>query len=605
MSVIAVTVSRLPMISLAVVILGLILAATLLFAVLSKSGNGGWIAGIGIVVLIALFMCGGLFTIRMDSSNQMAREVRQVSQAQVHDAQEHHLRQVRETITAQENDLAEIVEMAERLPDELNGIAGPAPTTEVSVSQDGVVTSKVTWGSDEAEFAEATATPFDSTSRIQTYPARTVTVSHGTPFLFLAIAAIVVFTVILLIAKSSTTGWLVAGLGGLMLIFGTFFLLTPQSMPVSLNSQTGRSLASPNTFGFNSQSDHPYLYGTDSLPDIQTRLDLLNDSNELWTTAADNTLPAETYASLKQLGRGIGSRVVNSLTSTPDDPLTILVQPKQGSASGVDISDAITGCVERLKIEFPKAKVAGNYSSTKTSSPDSDGECTAYVNLTLQHVTRQTASWDNAENQAKFKIRTTLQHDDMQDRFDVEMIEKPWVDDLGSYLVSRPNYMLLRARSSELESKPSRARKQAEQAAAAEIVPQLQTFFTSRFPEFGTPTQSDCFEQLKNAISNNDMFVIDRFPQAVSDGRGNRLWREAVLLNVNTDGLESIAGQMASLRRGNQNRRMSLEAGLATLFMIILALGFVLNSLTKGYYQNRIGIGVGVGVIIICLLIVA
>ena len=495
---------------------------------------------------------------------------------------------VRETASVQSGTTAEAV------PVELTAEIAAVPTKpELLTQAEATETADVSnSASDRARALSAvdeapTATEFHDHYSV---PVTTVQYKRVPLLLILFVGAGVVLLVVSLF-KSSRVGLAVALIAGCLLLF--LFVATWTSQRSSV-SRTATIAA------YNSQDALPYPFGTRELPAIQSRLDTLGNSQDIWTTEANDTHVSGTFASLEKLGRGVASRVIDRLKQSNTLPDVITVQQRNSQNAGADLTQAVVGCTERLKTEFPEMKVNSIFGSNSYKT----GAGIAAVSLTVRNRVRRNAPWDVSEMAVEYEIRAELEFDDSQYPFGVNYVEKPWVDNVSKYLVNRPQQMLLRARSSSLHQSESHARREAYQTAASHIAPQLATYLRLNHPDLRNISNLQCEQAVENAIANQNLFVIDRFPQSV-EVRGHDLWRESVLLNVDPDGLAHIARMQAGAHRVTWRREVSNTVAMACLLVLVIGVCVGLNSMTKGYYKNPLVIFAGISVLGVFLLLLS
>ncbi|MDB4614196.1 hypothetical protein OAH18_00760 [bacterium] len=402
------------------------------------------------------------------------------------------------------------------------------------------------------------------------------------------IAVLVVCAVFVIGSKSRTAIGATLGLVLLLLTTGMFLW----------RGATGPTSTTFAQFNSQSASASPYA---DRQYEVQQQLDQTTDQT-IWTTAADDTHVATTYASLTQLGRGIASQVIDRLNAQNQQPDYFAVSVDTGSfSSDEDLTPAAEGCADRLADVFTEAGVKVN-TSNGGGGHSKATRLLASVRLKIDKIVRRPAPWDASKQQDEYTIKATLSVAGDQRQFKASFVDKPWVDDMSKYLAERSQYFLLRARSNRLQESEAAVRHEAFASAANQIAPTLQQYMTIHHSHVGTIENKIHKQHLYNAIANHNVFVIDKFPQSVQ-AHGQQLWREAVLLNVDREGLSWVAKRMAEQHRQATNTKTSQIAGLIGLMLLIIATSVGLNSLTKGYYTNRIGLGLGAGLVLILLTI--
>jgi energy-coupling factor transporter transmembrane protein EcfT len=564
------------------IVLVLILAAVLIglvgLVVVWNSGSGGRIAvcvfGLaGVLLLLMSFLF--LSTTRQHTQRTLT----------IHDSELRQNATLRETtFSTQQKDSY----TAEIVPDSVPARLDVPLRPDLPAEAIAVTNSEAAVDSSSERLHVVATAPAAATEFREHHPAPVVVWNLAlAPIVLMLFIGGVVLVVVLL--SSSRGGWLLA-LAGCCVVF---------LIVVSLWSYRRASVSEAVAFAaYNSQDASPYPFGTHELPAIQSRLDDFGNSQDIWTAVANDTHVSGTYASLEKLGRGVASRIIDRLIQSKKSLEVITVQQRNSENAGADLTLAIVGCTERLQAEFPEIKV----NSVFGSNVHKTGTGIAAVSLAVIKRVRRSAPWDVSEMAVEYEIRAELHFDDSQYPFGVNYVEKPWVDNVSKYLVNRPRQMLLRARSSRLHQHESEARREAYRTAASNIAPQLATYIRSTYPDLRSISGRQCQSSVENAIANQNVFVIDRFPQSV-EVHGHDLWRESVLLNVDPAGLAYIARTQAGSIRDTRTRRVSDTVGMSCLMVLVIGMCVGLNSMTKGYYKNPLVIVAGVSVLGVFLLL--
>lgn len=368
------------------------------------------------------------------------------------------------------------------------------------------------------------------------------------------------------------------------------------------------SYSTPPVFAAYNSSDAVSGYGLDYRDGIQKQLDHAAVEGDIWTSAVNDKLVSDSFASLNQLGRGIGTRVTSMLRASGKQPdrINVILGKTPGRLappardSQVEFSDMAQGCAERLRIEFPEIEVNSILSGSITSTSE-----TAKINLDVVSRTRRTARWDHGQMQDEFPVQVMLDFGGSQSKFRMNFIQRPWVDDLSHFLAERPNAMLLRSRSTKLQTSANDAMRDSFANAANQVAPLFDNYIAQYAPQLAGVDDKTRKMFLYHSIANNDgSFVIDDFPQMV-EINGKRMWRDALLVNVDERRLQHVTDNLNHRFATQQSDKMSKGAGMIGLIVLTIVTGFSLNNLTKGYFKSRIGIGASIAVLLLLFMLVA
>lgn len=246
--------------------------------------------------------------------------------------------------------------------------------------------------------------------------------------------------------------------------------------------------------------------------------------------------------------------------SAPD---SFLVYNDTGNA------DIVKNFAKLMKAEFPISKVQIHYpapGSTAATDPLKKG----VVRLTLiaddEHVEVTVDGKTSQQIQGRMICKIETEHGaaEVSNRF----LDKPWVENLGAFVSSRPQKEFVAGYSLQFVSS------QAEASRLAMANAQMK----SRFFEEGI------------SVTPDESFVVDRFAQKLSRPYSD-VWREAVLLDVSPDRMEPAIAAATTRLSGHRQQQFRMMGGLAGLLVLTIALCVTLNLLTHGYYRRRLGLG--------------
>jgi len=159
----------------------------------------------------------------------------------------------------------------------------------------------------------------------------------------------------------------------------------------------------------------------------------------------------------------------------------------------------------------------------------------------------------------------------------VEFMERPWVQNLSLVLNHHPNLRLAVARSSHTCTTELEAQEQG-MARARQLV-------TRELRKLKTPAQMVLPQEL--AVTDQDLvgrdIIVDRFTQSFR-GSAGRIWRHAILLDLQPDRLSGLFRSKLSQIRVVRRTWVQYGASFAGLALIVFILYIFLNAATRGYY---------------------
>ena len=159
----------------------------------------------------------------------------------------------------------------------------------------------------------------------------------------------------------------------------------------------------------------------------------------------------------------------------------------------------------------------------------------------------------------------------------VKFVDKPWVAQFDQLVSKFPNKQFVVGYSDKLASSEPEARQSAMKNAQAQVRIAAGN---------GVNTLID------------ETSVIDRFAQKLSRPYGD-VWREAVLVDITGEAMRgSVAVATARAAQSSSNKRFTMLGALILVFGTV-AICFVANTLTQGYYRQRIQASAGTAMVLV------
>ena len=330
----------------------------------------------------------------------------------------------------------------------------------------------------------------------------------------------------------------------------------------------------------------------------------------IWTEGMEDEFQADIYPSEERAALALARQAA---------PLLSSLTPKQSQVSSIEVDGSGSVPIQLLNVFADKLKeltgvsdmlVQSNSSNNMTQDPNS--VAISLLRAHWDHGSRSYSPYPTRNHSTRGEVLLqegsgTLRIDivgrDRQHELSrsVEVIEKPWVQDLNSVLNEHPNAPLVVARSSETCTDQLEARQQAMNSA----VSMVQSVIKQVAPSDGVNHIAI------NAISEQDLtqfdLILDQFSQSFNS-TNSRIWRHAILLDLDSNKLTPLLQSRVSTttrERVSHRLRWARQFGsLGGLALIVLVLYVFLNAATKGYYtwSLRIAAVILIGVFIVALL---
>ena len=232
---------------------------------------------------------------------------------------------------------------------------------------------------------------------------------------------------------------------------------------------------------------------------------------------------------------------------------------------------------------------------TAAVQPDEVG-----IRIDLSNIQTQAASWSSGSRTTNGTAWANVLAGDKKSSIKAEFVEKPWIEDLSSFLMKRRMAgRFVIAQSTESCMSEAEANNQAIQNACAKIAEMIGDTSQRRS---GIPVSF--YRSVNSADILDGEFILDRFVQSF-EGTAGKIWRQALLLDVSPEKITNLAIRkaiIAQARKTNFARMFFSIVGLIALITIVYAF---LNAATKGYYVWSLRIaGIVFALIVIILLLV-
>ncbi len=196
-------------------------------------------------------------------------------------------------------------------------------------------------------------------------------------------------------------------------------------------------------------------------------------------------------------------------------------------------------------------------------------------------------------------IQASVLAGDKQASVKAEFIDKPWIEDLSSFLNTSPNSRFIIAKSAESCMTEAEANQQAVQNACSLVADMLghAPLRRSGVPvSFAKPVNST------DILEGN--FILDRFVQSF-EGTAGKIWRQALLVDASREKLKNLAQRKAVIALARKTGFARMFFSIFGLIVLITVVYVFLNAATKGYYVWSLRVaGVVFALVVIILLLV-
>ena len=291
-----------------------------------------------------------------------------------------------------------------------------------------------------------------------------------------------------------------------------------------------------------------------------------------WLPDRDMLATADVQASQDQAMEALAARIVEAgpaVTNNGWPPSNILIKvpnPIPGPSLAAKLAARFDG-LERPTI----TEVNG-----QASSQPPDG---IVVDLTQNVTRRQSGTGTTVSGQLSAAVRGLVGSRSVSVRFD----ERQWNSDLNAFLGRQSHQQWVVGRSSAPATSSAEAQQQAFAAAARQLRPMLlQRVYI---------TDGDASALQARLESQVRSWATDQFIQSFNRPYGT-VWRASVLVDANNNRLASFANEYQNgVRTAShivQTRRLSAVASAAALVLLTFLVYLFLNTVTKGYFTNRL-----------------
>jgi hypothetical protein len=323
---------------------------------------------------------------------------------------------------------------------------------------------------------------------------------------------------------------------------------------------------------------------------------------------------ANIYPGIPECGAPLASRIADALIAKDSNSKTrYTVKLTNEDLTETNRTKLAVQFLNTFKAKMPANSVTNTYFAKKATPPTEDAKAGSakagsakvgpkspvkIVNVQITKVIEESRDHASGLSDLLGQVVCEWSVDDGETfTLVVEFTDKPWVSNPSKFFSSPAGKNKLVAYSSRLASSQNEAHRSAMEA------------FRRQFRE----SQNRAFQSGYSA----ENAIADRFVQKLTMPYGS-VWREAVLVKTDIGTVDfhhpiSVDAQadMTNARPANVSSsrvRTSPEFWLALLAGLIIAVGWVSNVLTQGYYRKPINtatlIGVSIGVIVLILLVV-
>lgn len=341
-------------------------------------------------------------------------------------------------------------------------------------------------------------------------------------------------------------------------------------------------------------------------PNSSTEVPMVPGRGEAWLDAVEATFDADVLPSSAAAGRALGAKLAAALNrpagdSTPAPAVELTVAGKNvPDGTAKELVDVLRGKLDGTDVRISEP-------GAKASSSDDGNTIHIKVNCALQPDNTPDAQEPRVQ---LYVLRARFAHGGAEEDVEARFVEKPWVEGFAAYVSQRPGRHWVLARSSEFCTSQIVAKDRALRDAArqlAERVSQTIEMWHERRPwaEWQAGDQSAIENELIPTIREGQ-FVVDEFAQRLSRPYGG-VWRHAILLEVDSEGIQQIARSIAVSRKMDRRARFTGVILIAAVLAVVAVVYFLMNSVTKGYYSwpLRIMSVVAIGGVVVLFMLLA
>jgi hypothetical protein len=300
-----------------------------------------------------------------------------------------------------------------------------------------------------------------------------------------------------------------------------------------------------------------------------------------WAETMTQEFPADVYPSRLAAARGLAlqlPRLLDEAEKESGSAIAGALDVASGDGATADLTQTFIAAAERLP-DFKRPLQAARADRSEES---------ASWTAELSHEVRDEASapWDEDSTLDAGTIRLTLRHGPCTHEASADYDAKTWMTREADASAVAPGGKWVVAQSSAPQPTAAEAEDSARRAARDVLRRIIRD--RSRERRFRNLDDGILADRLNAALfDNRDWLISDRFVQRFTRPYGD-VWRVALLVDASDGALQRVAqeaGRMAATQR--EHRRVGFVATAGLLFVII-ALYFILNAVTKGYFTWRL-----------------
>lgn len=242
----------------------------------------------------------------------------------------------------------------------------------------------------------------------------------------------------------------------------------------------------------------------------------------------------------------------------------------------------LSSFVESLQRVFPNAEVLSRSDSNAALNEDDYPKGAFLLTLSGRIGSKIPAPWSNHDTEKHGTVKCRIQNSGSSAETQMNFISKPWVMGFDQLVSEQPDRQFLVGYSDKLASSEPEARQLAMKNAQAQV-------------------RIAAGNGVNTLIDESS--VVDRFAQKLSRPYGD-VWREAILVDITGDAIRGNAA--IAVARANRSSTRGKATAMTTVLLLLttVAICFIANLLTQGYYRRSIKIsGVGVTVAVIIFIV--
>jgi hypothetical protein len=322
------------------------------------------------------------------------------------------------------------------------------------------------------------------------------------------------------------------------------------------------------------------------LPGFALQKDMQTQS-AIWNEAIDDYLEADQYATMEDAARFMGSHVAGQLK--PGETARKMVVYGQDPVT-MRVLNAFADTV-RSQLNLTDIRVESYMPSVLPSDPNL-WVCALEV---PKHQKGQKVMNGLLLNTGSGTLRLRFENQSNMDH-SVQFFEKDWLKTLSPLHDS--GHAVIVARSSSSCTDETEARDQA----MSQAVLMTEDLLKQANTEYGVLDQE--IEITPQDLQANHL-VVDQFSQSLRTSTA-RVWRHAVLLNLEPQRMQSLLAQKTRQIRHTHRTWAKNLMSLAGLALVVFILYIFLNAATKGYYAwslRVIAMVTIVGIVVVLLLV--